>query len=72
MKLADYVKPRGMIAQLAKETGVSAPNISHRCRQGWHIGSLDGEMVMYNPKQVTKIKTKKKLDQIRKFLESDA
>lgn len=44
-----------MIAKLAKETGVSQPNISYRVKQGWCIGKLDGKMVMYNPAQVTEI-----------------
>ncbi|CAH9016017.1 hypothetical protein VP137E351_P0038 [Vibrio phage 137E35-1] len=55
MKLSEYVKPHGMITQLSKETGVSAPNISYRCRQGWCIGVLNGQMVMYNPKQTTEM-----------------
>lgn len=55
MQLSELTKTPGLVAQLSRETGVSMANISYRIRQGWHIGILNGEMVMYNPKQLTKI-----------------
>lgn len=55
MKLSNLTETVGMTNQLARETGLTQPNISYRAKQGWCIGKLDGKIVMYNPKHITEL-----------------
>lgn len=53
MKLTEFAKEPGALAQLSRETGVSSANLSYRSRQGWCVGILNGKLVMYNPVHTT-------------------
>ena len=45
------------IKGFARSQDESRQSIQHRIRQGWKFGILDGELTMYNPSLVRKVKT---------------